>query len=269
MPSGIRDTPVDERSIRKHLAAQYLGKRFMILENCTSTNDIASRLASSETVHGLAVVSERQTRGRGRFGREWFSPYGGIWMTVVLRTETGDSLAALPVIGALAVVCALRPLAVRALLRWPNDIMVDGKKLGGVLVEAKFKGNMLAFALVGIGVNANFSFTELHVLAEKSTTLFEILGSPVDRNSVICDILLHLERLCNDVFSNTGCKALELLRESECSIGREVRVKTSDSTITGTLQGYESLTKVRIATGDQTYLSMETGSVISVEYVDG
>jgi BirA family biotin operon repressor/biotin-[acetyl-CoA-carboxylase] ligase len=241
----------------------------MILENCTSTNDIASKLASDETVHGLAVVSERQTRGRGRFGREWVSPPGGIWMTVVLRTVTGDSLASLPIIGALAVVRALRPLGVRALVRWPNDVMVDGKKLAGVLVEAKFKGNMLAFALVGLGVNANFSSTELQALAEKSTTIFEILGSPINRNSVICDILLHLERLCNDVFSHADRKALELLRESECSIGRKVRIKTSESTITGTVQGYESLTKVRIATGDQTYLSIETGSVVSVEYVDG
>ncbi len=189
-------------------------------------------------------------------------------MTVVLRTSSNDSLATLPMLGALAIVLALRSRGVMALVRWPNDVMVYGKKLAGVMVETKFEGNVLTYALLGLGINANFHSTELQGLATKSTTLLELLGSPVDRNSVIRDILVSIEQLCDDVFSGLDERVLELLCKNECSLGREVIVGMSDSRVKGLVQRYESLTKVVIATVDQKCRSIETGSVVSVEYVD-
>jgi len=268
MVNEFRNAPIQEPSIRSILATRELGRRLLILENCTSTNDVAAECASHDVVHGFTVVSEVQTKGRGRFGREWTSPYGGIWMTIVLRTSSNDSVATLPMLGALAIVLALRSRGVMALVRWPNDVMVDEKKLAGVMVETKFEGNVLTYALLGLGINANFHSTELQGLATKSTTLLELLGSPVDRNSVICDILVSIEQLCDDVFSGLDERVLELLCKNECSLGREVIVEISDSRIKGLVQRYESLTKVAIATVDQKCRSIETGSVVSVEYVD-
>jgi BirA family biotin operon repressor/biotin-[acetyl-CoA-carboxylase] ligase len=268
MVNEVRNSPIEERPILDHLATRELGRHLLVLEDCTSTIDVAAEHASREVIHGFTVISERQSEGRGRFGRVWVSPRGGIWMTVVLRPKSSGSFAALPILAALAVVSALQSRGVQALVRWPNDVMVNRKKVAGVLVESRSEGNTIAYALLGIGINANFHSAELKTHAMKATTLLEVAGSPVDRNTVICDILLSIERLLDDVFVGSEDTVVELLKENECSVGRKVRIETPEYNITGVFQDYQNLTKVLIGTSDQARESIETGSAVSVEYLD-
>jgi BirA family biotin operon repressor/biotin-[acetyl-CoA-carboxylase] ligase len=258
-----------ERSIRNKLATRELGRRVLVLENCSSTNDVAAEYATQGIDHGFTVIAETQTMGKGRFRRQWQSPHGGIWMTIVLRDRIDELFPGLPLLGALAVVRALRPRGVMARVRWPNDVMVDGKKLAGVLAECKSMGNVPTWALLGIGINANFPSDELRSLATKSVTLLDILGSPIDRNSLVCEILLSIELMCECVFSGSIDEVLTLLRNNECSVGRKVIIETSDSKIVGSIEAYPSLTKVMVAAGVQTCKFIETASVVSVVYLNG
>ncbi|HEU5171661.1 MAG TPA: biotin--[acetyl-CoA-carboxylase] ligase [Gemmatimonadales bacterium] len=118
-----------------------------------STQDEAHRLAAQGALAGTAVVAERQTAGRGSRGREWESAPGGLWLSVVARPAAGAELSS--VRAGLAVADAVDALGgVPAVgLKWPNDVIVDDRKLGGVLCEARWQGDLLAWVAVGVGLN--------------------------------------------------------------------------------------------------------------------
>lgn len=190
-------------------------------------------------------------------------------MTVLLRPPlTLDPLNALPLIAALAAAKTLNSsLGVKARVRWPNDIFVGGRKLAGVLAETKFKGNQVEYALLGVGINANFHSTTLGELSSKATSIEDLLGSPVDREAVIALLLMEIENVYELASSNlNGAKVL--LQELDCSRGRKVRIKVQGEEISGIMDGYESLTSVRIRTVAGTYRQVETSSVVGVEYPD-
>lgn len=261
---------LDTSSILKALHTKRLGRSLLIVERCDSTNDLAAKSALDGAPHGFTVIAEEQTKGRGRQGRVWLSPRGGIWMTIIIRpTTVFDVLNALPLAGALAIARAINSiLNIQALVRWPNDVVVDDFKLAGVLAEARFRGNLPEFALLGLGVNANFHKSLIGATNEKSTSVLDVLGWPIDRIPLICSMLLETEQLYDSLCSGEAVDVLELLKGSESSLGRSVVVKVPGETIVGIVEDYESLTRVRISREDGSHVTVETGSVISVEYAD-
>ena len=244
------------------------GKSFLVLDKCGSTNDAANEWALQGAPEGAVVLAEEQYQGRGRRGEKWVSPRGGIWMTLILRPPTGfEPLHGLPLIGALAVAKSVNTsLGLQARVRWPNDVVIDNRKLSGVLVESKFTGNSLSFALIGIGLNANFHATELEGIVERSTTLLDATGSPVDRAPLIYAILLHFERLYGSVRSGEMSLVLELIRRYDCSRGKNIRVRLRRGTFRGVFLDYESLTGVRVSGNRMSPTTLDTASAISVEY---
>jgi BirA family transcriptional regulator, biotin operon repressor / biotin---[acetyl-CoA-carboxylase] ligase len=162
----------------------WLGHRRVDLIECGSTNDEAAVLARAGAAHGTIVIAERQTRGRGRDGRSWLSPTGGMYMSAVLRPAL--ALADVPPL-TLAIgvgACdAARDHGADARLKWPNDIYVAGKKLAGILVEAQSQGARLESVIAGIGVN-------LAATPELDTAC--ALGN-VDRSAFIATLLARLE----------------------------------------------------------------------------
>jgi len=122
---------------------------------CGSTNDEAKRLAREGAAEGTAVVAAEQTAGRGTKGRSWHSARGlGLYASVILRPRSAARLSLLPLAAGLAAREAVeRTTGLLPGLRWPNDLILDGKKLGGVLCETEFSGNKVAFAVVGLGLN--------------------------------------------------------------------------------------------------------------------
>lgn len=190
-------------------------------------------------------------------------------MTLVLRPPFGDApVDGLPVIGALAVTRSINSsLAMEAKVRWPNDVVVGQRKLAGVIAETKFAGNQMQYALLGIGINANFHSKDIKEIGHTLTTLLDQLGSPVDREAIIALLLLEIENVYELASSNlNGAKVL--LQELDCSRGRQVKIKVQGEEICGIMDGYESFTRVRIRTLEGSYRQVETSSVIGVEYPD-
>ncbi len=260
---------MDNRKIDRCLRTRQFGRLRLLLDACTSTNDVARDLALAGAPEGYAIVSETQTEGRGRFGRAWLSPRGGIWLTAILRPPTlFSSLLSIPLIGALAVARGVNStLGIRTKVRWPNDVVLDHRKLAGVSAEGMSRGNSLDFALLGIGVNANFSSSLLTGFNKSCTSLLDVIGRPVNRELLICSILLEFEQSYGLVLSGNTTRALDLLREHDCSAGSKVRVFLGDVQLVGTLTDLVSLTEVRIARKDCSSTVVDSGSADSVEYL--
>ncbi|MBS3810585.1 MAG: biotin--[acetyl-CoA-carboxylase] ligase [Halanaerobiales bacterium] len=126
-------------------------------DTITSTNELALNLTRDESKEGLVILSEEQTRGRGRLNRNWYSKKEeGLWFSLILKPEKKiERLPLLTLIGALAVHSAINKLDIKTVLKWPNDILYKNKKLCGVLSQSKIKGSKLERAVVGIGINVN------------------------------------------------------------------------------------------------------------------
>jgi len=263
---GILDwKPIDRASIARGLKTEWFGRTLVILDECSSTNDVLERMAAEGAPHGAVVIAETQRAGRGRFGRAWYSPRGGIWMSVLIKSQYGISAAdSLPVVAAVGTAKTLLKWRVEAEVRWPNDVVAGGRKIVGILVESKSKGNELIYSTVGIGINVNVDTSKIESIRSSSTSLMTLLGTPINREELIVGLLLDLEAVCESLQESESA-VLDLLRAFDYSRGKRVRVRTADRVVTGLFDGYETLARVRILSG-RGFESVETSAVVSVDY---
>lgn len=176
-------------------APRWLGCHCIELDECDSTNDDAARLARAGARHGTVVIARAQRRGRGREGRAWASPPdAGLYLSAVVRPPL-PLVDVPPMTLAIGIgLCdAVRESGAPAMLKWPNDALVHGKKLAGVLVETHSQGNRLDAVIVGIGVNLAAGALPPE-LAATAITLEQGAGAPIDRAAFIARLLVHVER---------------------------------------------------------------------------
>jgi BirA family biotin operon repressor/biotin-[acetyl-CoA-carboxylase] ligase len=141
-------------SVQSRLHTRIIGKTIRCVETCPSTNDLAWKAALEGATDGTAIFAEEQTKGRGRFGRTWVAPKGkAILCSIVLRPEIEADRV--PLVTALAALAAADVAGDEAQIRFPNDVMLDGKKIAGILVEARFISSRPDVFIVGIGMNVN------------------------------------------------------------------------------------------------------------------
>ena len=151
--------------LQDHLHTSFIGKRVISYKCVKSTQDVAISLAEreKENVHGLVVVAESQKKGRGRHGKEWISPYGGIWLSIVIlhpKIQT-TCIGLLPLITALVVRDTIdETTGLNAKLKWPNDIVINEKKVSGILLDAATEQERILYAIIGIGLNAHIDITK-------------------------------------------------------------------------------------------------------------
>lgn len=204
-----------------------------------STMARARELARAGAPHGTLVISEVQTGGVGRRGRSWVSPAGGVWMSLVLRPELEiEHASRLTQAAAVGVAKALHDIGVRARIKWPNDLLVKGRKICGILASgaspvAKHAASMHSpgFVILGIGLNANLDPGDLGVPVEQATTIRSVLGKDVDLNRLIESLLSHLDRELRRV--NDFEAVLKDWRELDCTLGKRVRVETTGEFLEG------------------------------------
>jgi BirA family biotin operon repressor/biotin-[acetyl-CoA-carboxylase] ligase len=182
--------------------ARWLGCHRVTLVECGSTNDEAARLARAGARHGTVVIAERQSAGRGRDGHVWQSPQGlGVYLSAVVRPPLSLQLVP-PMTLAIGIgICdAARAFGADAQLKWPNDVLVRGKKLAGVLVEAQSQGPRLECVIVGIGVNLGGELPA--EVAHTAITLAEAAGHTIDRDAFVQTMLEHVEHWIDRYVAN-------------------------------------------------------------------
>jgi len=201
-----------------------------------STNDVANGAALKGAPEGTLFVAEKQVKGKGRLGRRWVSPSGGIWFSMILRPEISPIDASKITI--LAGVAAAKAIEVetglKVQLKWPNDILVDGKKVAGILTEMSAEADKINFVVVGLGINVNFDtrvFPE--ELRDKVTTLKDELGAEVDRVILLKTVLKEFEKVYFSL-KEDGFKKVLLEWKNICGmLGKRVKISTLDGEIEG------------------------------------
>ncbi len=191
--SGKQDILFPSR-IHEHLETQVLGRKILYTLSTTSTNDDA-RLVANGHPGGTLLTCETQTQGKGRLGRQWESPRGGIFLSLILKPEIQPAkVPSLSLVAGCATAKTLQSLGLDALVKWPNDVLVHGRKLAGILCEISAEPDRVAHVIVGIGVNANVSKTRMPgPVRERSTSILDELGKYVDRNVLIAGLLNNFE----------------------------------------------------------------------------
>ncbi len=195
-----------------------------------STNRRARELAA-EGRTDVVVLADEQTGGRGRLDRAWASPSGGVWLSVLVRPDLPTAHApVLTLAAAVAGARAAREAGVPATIKWPNDLLVDGRKLAGILTEMEGEADRVRWVVVGIGVNANVDPAAVESAADGAavTSLSAERGEPVDRRRFVQRLLETFDEL-----RGSPEDVLDAWRDHADTLGRRVRVETSDGVIEG------------------------------------
>ena len=227
-------------------------------EALASTQDLARKLARTGTPDGTLVVAGVQTGGRGRLGRHWGSPAGGLWMSLVLRPEFEARLASrITQTAAVGVAKALWEVGVEARIKWPNDLLAKEKKICGILAEssARHAGSLannrgLDYAILGVGVNANLDPAELSVRDREITTIRSELGHDVDLLNLLRSLLTNLA-VEMDRIGDFGA-VLDEWRNLNCTLGENVRIRRFGDTVEGRAVDLTSEGALLIATSQGT-----------------
>lgn len=232
---GQTDLPVPWELARA-LSTLFIGKQVVFREITESTQDLAVSLASRPGSHGLVVVADQQKSGRGRQKRKWLSPKGGVWMSVVLKpTIPTAKITLLPFVAALAVCDAIKATGLDARLKWPNDVMISGKKVAGILLDISAEADQVNYAVVGIGINANIDSKAVSARLDgiKVTSMSDELGRSVSRLDLTRSLLENLENYYAEMEQRGAGKILQKWKASSDMLGRKVAVTQSDKTIHG------------------------------------
>jgi len=212
--------------IQPFLRTTWLGKNFFHWESLDSTNTQAKLLAQTTGCHGDVVVCQKQTQGRGRRGRSWLSTPGGLFFSVLLRPNVPPNRAPeLTLVAAVAVAKAIRELGAEVWIKWPNDLLVDGKKLVGILTELIAEEGKTQGVVVGIGVNVNSAEEDFpEDLKDKAISLAISSGKVLSKAFVLAVVLEHLEAWL-DIYTNQGFTPIvNAWSTLSSTLGKRVRV---------------------------------------------
>lgn len=223
--------------IQEGLGTKKFGRTIVFLHETDSTNNVAKELAAYGANEGTVVVAETQTAGRGRLDREWISPTGGLWFSIVLRPKLSVAEAfGLVFAAGLAVAQTLNEkYGLFVQTKWPNDVLVRGKKVCGMLVETNSTERKLNFAVLGVGVNVNFDVKNVlpNALTEAATSLKNELGHRVDVNELLRAMLEHIENAYDLLVGEHWSQILDEWKEFAVFLGHRVEVVCGSEKFSG------------------------------------
>jgi BirA family biotin operon repressor/biotin-[acetyl-CoA-carboxylase] ligase len=236
------DPPFSHHRLAASLAGQRLGHTIVFLPETGSTNDEVRQLAEQGHPEGVVVITDHQTHGRGRRGAEWFSPpRKSLLLSVLLRPSAPpEHWPRLTHVAALAGCEALESVlpSSRPQVKWPNDLLIDGRKCAGLLLECCFPPARPPFAVLGFGLNINLVLRDLPVPLRATTTSLALAngGSPLPREPIAAAFLRALDRLYAVMPTDFGSMLIALRRRS-CLLGLPVRASVAGQEMTGRASG--------------------------------
>ncbi len=241
--AAVEDSPLSLDEIQGALGTKRLGTQFHYFEEIDSTNSHARRLAETGAPEGEVVIAERQFEGRGRLGRSWESPpYCNLYFSLLLRPSLAPVhapqitlMAAIALADTVAAFVAEPPA-----IKWPNDILLRGKKVAGILTESSCDAKRIEFVILGIGVNLNFPWERMPAsIRDRATSLMEVGRKKFSRENFLRRLIQDLDR-CYGILEDFGFDAIAPRWEAYFALrGRRVRVEMVDEVISGTATGID------------------------------
>lgn len=235
-----------------------LGARWLYFPTVGSTNDVAALVADGGDSEGAVVIADEQTAGRGRRGRTWFSPpASGLYVSVVLtplraRVDPERATSLLPLAAGVALADAVEVVSgLGVALKWPNDLYVARRKLGGILVEAAGGGSSVDAVVLGYGINVGAT-TYPPELGDRATSLESELGRPIDRVQLLVETLAALSRRYDDLLAGCYDVILDSWRaRAPASVGARVSWATTSGLRSGTTLGIDDCGALMVRVGDR------------------
>ena len=225
-------------------ATEVIGRDIRVFQETTSTNDIVDKLARDGVKEGVAVFAECQTRGRGRLGRKWVSPPGkGLWFSVLLRPKLlPEQVTRLTIASGTALARAIQNQTdLRLEIKWPNDILVGGKKVAGILTELTAELDRVHYVVLGIGVDVNLNSSDFPAdLRECVTSLKIARGQSMDRAALASAILRELDHDYRRAVGKDFESLAEEWQDRCTTLGREVTVQVGSRKVRGRAESLDA-----------------------------
>jgi BirA family biotin operon repressor/biotin-[acetyl-CoA-carboxylase] ligase len=246
---------ISSNEIHLGLKTKMMGRAIHFEETVTSTQKIAQSLANDGVQEGTIVVADQQTNGRGRMSRAWYSPSGtGIWMSMIIRPNIPvNTTPQLTLLTAVAIVQAIEELTpLKPDIKWPNDIMINGKKVVGILTELQAEADQVHSVIIGTGINVNQKTDDFpEDLQNIATSLLIETETSWERAQLIQTILLRFESLYS-LFLSKGFKPIKILWESYAiSLNKVLIARTLKGTVEGKAIGIDDDGALLIETSDK------------------
>lgn len=268
--------PLTRDTIHSTLSTTWLGRRIELFDSLPSTNREAVQLAQAEVEHGTVVAADSQTAGRGRLSRTWFSPPGAnLYCSIILRAarppeRLTEWLSWLPLISALAAAEAIEQVSsLHVSVKWPNDLLISERKVGGILCESGAGMRSDPFQIIGIGINVNGERDDWpDDLRSLATSIWQERKIVVDRNRLLAQLLLELEQ-CLDELAVHGTNRIALAYYQRCStIGITVRATLANGdVIVGLAEGIGQDGSLRLRP-EATHPASGTPEVVDLRVAD-
>lgn len=257
----LSDDLTETQSIVKSIGLDF---KIKYLEKCdVSSQDIAKKEADEGAPEGTVIVCGSMKVGRGRFGRKWYAPPGGLWFTTIIRPWRVEKPSLISLMSGVAVAEVLKLLlGIEAGLKWPNDVVVAGRKVAGILAEGVAEGGALKYILLGIGVNVNNKLPE--ELSEIATTLKSVVGRDVPRATLLAAMLGRLWRLYRMLEEGNYADILRRWKDLSVVLGKYIEVKlVGEEIVKGVAIDIDSVGRLIVATPHR-LVAVDAGEVTSL-----
>ncbi|WP_249866183.1 biotin--[acetyl-CoA-carboxylase] ligase [Paenibacillus konkukensis] len=257
---------LDVEAVLGRLHTRVLGRSIHYMNEVDSTNNVARELVQQGAQEGTLVVAEQQLAGRGRLGRKWHSPKGkGLWMTLILKPRIPLHFTPqLTLLVAVALCRSLRQITSLPIgIKWPNDLLIDGKKISGILLESSAEEENLNYVVAGVGIGVNLLPDDYpdDELRAKATSLAIEAGHTMDRSEILVAFLQELESLY-DIYHEQGFGPIKLLWEAlSVSLNRPVTCQTPKGLAEGTSLGIDESGALIVKLQDGTVTKWYSGDI--------
>jgi len=220
-----------EHKEKLYLKTEIIGKPIVHFHRLNSTNDKAFNLALNNAKEGTCIITDIQTKGKGRMGRTWHSPAGGLYFSFILRPEIApNKINLITLVFAVAIAKSLRKFGLNAKIKWPNDILIAQRKICGILLEMDCEADRIKFLIAGIGINNSTSHSEL---THNATSVYEETGMKINNQDLLKETLENLDKYYLLFKKGQTKRIIQEAKQLSMLINKKVNLTIAKKTIAG------------------------------------
>ena len=242
--------------ITTKIKSKFIGRRIYYFDEIDSTQNYALQISNNTNENGAIIIAEKQTHGKGRLNRKWYSPEGGIWLSVIIHPEFQISDATIiPLAASLALCESIKKVhKIKTDVKWPNDITIDGKKVAGMLIDTSIQGNKVENLVLGIGINFAVNIQQIEKRLKNSPNFYGVTSLFPEKNKpskieLLVQFLLELEKVINSLIKGKNAQIIRDWSKHTNMFGKTISVNTGNGKISGIAKKIDSDGALIIKTG--------------------
>lgn len=234
----MSEAELSPAGVMHDLHTSFIGQKIFCYDVLDSTMEAARREALWGATAGTVIIADRQTQGRGRLQRPWLSPTGSLAFSIILRPNI-EYLPYMVMLTSMAVCNSIKSVTrLRPVIKWPNDILINEKKVSGILIENDIRNNSLKYCIIGIGINVNLHIPDMPEIASIATSLSDQMGKQISRQNILVHCLTEMDTLYK-LLPKTDY-IVERWQKNLITLGQKVQVTWKDQIFTGTAESTTS-----------------------------